>query len=378
MLTWAEKYRPINLKEIENFKDKKKVFDFVKNYKKYKKKYRACLIYGPPGTGKTALAFAIANQLKLEIIEMNASDFRDKAHIRDIVGKAIEQKSLYEKEKIIVIDELEGVSGKEDRGGVAELSSLIDLSQYPILLIANNPFDKRFGELRKKCMLIETKKLKTTDVVKILKRIVKKENLDINEKALNLIASHAKGDARAAINDLQVLSEKRKKILLGEVSDYLQLATRDREQKIFDALRLLFNSKIIHTDIFNNVEMDINEIIRWVEENIPKEYSFPEQLAKAYEMLAKADLYLSRITTWQYWRFLVYVNIFLCAIGPYVGKHKFKWVGYRYPSFFIELYKRKSSEERELIANLTPKLHCSIRKIKNEMFLIKRFLKKNE
>jgi len=376
MLTWAEKYRPKSLKEIENFEGKEKVFDFVKNYKKYRNKYKACLIYGPPGTGKTALAFAIANQLKLELIEMNASDFRDKTHVRNIIGRALGQKSLFEKEKLIVVDELEGISGKEDRGGLAELSMLIENSAYPVLLIANDPYDKRFIELRKKCLLIESKKLKVYDIVRILKRIVKNEKLEISDDALKLIASHAKGDARAAINDLQVLAERRKKILLGEVSDYLELATRDREQKIFDALRLLFHSKILHTDIFSNVEMQLDEIIRWVEENIPKEYSKPEQLARAYEMLAKADLYLTRITTWQYWRFLVYANIFICAIGPYVGKKEFKWIGYNYPSFFIELYKRKSSEERELIARLAPKLHCSTRKVKNEMFLMKKFLKK--
>ncbi|MEM4648189.1 MAG: replication factor C large subunit [Candidatus Pacearchaeota archaeon] len=375
MIIWAEKYRPKNIKEIENLKEKETVLDFVENYEERKKKYKACLIYGPPGTGKTALAYAIANQLQLELIEMNASDFRDKRNIKKIIGSAIEQKSLFKKKKIIVIDELEGITGKEDAGGLGELLNLIEYSPYPIILITNDPFDKRFTELRKKCLLIETKKLRVNDIIKILKRIAKNEKLEIGDDALKLIATYAKGDARAAINDLQTLSQKRKKILLGEVTEYLKLATRDREQKIFDALRILFNSKILHTNIFENVEMEIDEIIRWVEENIPKEYTNPEELAKAYEMLAKADLYLARITTWQYWRFIVYANIFLCAIGPYVGKKEFKWIGYNYPSFFIEMYRKKISKEKEIISKLSKKLHCSTRKIKNEMSIMRKFLK---
>ncbi|MEM1577544.1 MAG: replication factor C large subunit [Candidatus Pacearchaeota archaeon] len=375
MIIWAEKYRPKNIKEIENLKEKETVLDFVKNYEERKKKYKACLIYGPPGTGKTALAYAIANQLQLELIEMNASDFRDKRNIKKIIGSAIEQKSLFKKKKIIVIDELEGITGKEDAGGLGELLNLIEYSQYPIILITNDPFDKRFTELRKKCLLIETKKLRVNDIIKILKRIAKNEKLEIGDDALKLIATYAKGDARAAINDLQTLSQKRKKILLGEVTEYLKLATRDREQKIFDALRILFNSKILHTNIFENVEMEIDEIIRWVEENIPKEYTNLEELAKAYEMLALADLYLARITTWQYWRFIVYANIFLCAIGPYAGKKEFKWIGYNYPSFFIEMYRKKISKEKEIISKLSKKLHCSTRKIKNEMPIMRKFLK---
>ena len=377
MLIWSEKYRPRNLNEVENIDEKEKVFDFVKNYEKHKKNYKACLIYGPPGTGKTALAYAISNQLGYEIIEMNASDFRDKASIKKIVGEAIKQKSLFEKNKVIVIDELEGISGKEDRGGLAELSALIEKSSYPIILIANDIYDQRFYELRKKCLVIETKKLKFHDVLRILKRIAKKESLQIPDEALKMIAKQSQGDARAAINDLQAIAEGRKKILLAEVNEYLDLATREREQKIFDALRLLFNSKILHLNIFENVEMELDEIIRWVDENIPKEYKEREHLYRAYRMLSKADLFLTRITTWQYWRFSVYANIFLCSIGPYVnayGKREFKWIGYNRPSLFVTLYERKKSEEKEIIENLSKSMHCSTRKIKGEMWIMKKFL----
>jgi len=382
MLTWAEKYRPKNLNELENFLEEKvKVFNFVKDYKSIKEKVKACMIYGPPGTGKTALAYALSYQMKFELIEMNASDFRDKEHVKAVIGKALEQKGLFERDKLIIIDELEGISGQEDKGGLAELSSLLNNSVYPIILITNDPYDKRFSDLRKKCLIIQAKRLKVFDIIKILKRIAKSEKLEISEEALKLIAANAKGDARAAINDLQTLAEKNKKVFLGEVNDYLALASRDKEQKIFEALKLLFNSSILNTEIFDNVEMEIKDIIRWIDENINKEYKELEQVARAYKMLSKADLFIHRIIRWQYWRFLAYANLFLCAIGPYATSGKSrrekefgKWTPYSYPSFFIDLYRRKISEEKQVAERLSKKMHCSTRKVRGEMWIMQRFL----
>ncbi|MEM2932852.1 MAG: replication factor C large subunit [Candidatus Pacearchaeota archaeon] len=375
---WAEKYRPRNLNELQNLEEEKiKVYSFIKNYENIKEKAKACIIYGPPGTGKTALAYALANQLKLELIELNASDFRDKAHIKQTVSEAIKQKSLFDKNKLIIIDELEGISGQEDRGGLAELSLIIDSSPYPILLITNDPYNKRFTELRKKYQLIiETKKLSIVDIIKILKRVAKNEKIDVSDETLKLIAANAKGDARAAINDLQTLAERNKKVLLGEVSEYLRFSSRDKEQKIFDALRLLFNSTILTSELFENVDIELEEIIRWIDENLYREYE-KEALARAYEMLSLADLYIHRIIRWQYWRFLAYVNIFLCAVGPYanIANKKTKvFVKYSYPSYFIELYRRKVSEEKKLAEELSKSLHCSTSKVRKEMWLLRNFL----
>ena len=88
----------------------------IKNYVLGKNK-KPLLVHGPPGTGKTASVYAIANELGYEVVEANASDFRDKNSINSVVGSALNQVSLFKKGKIILIDELEGFSGNADRGG---------------------------------------------------------------------------------------------------------------------------------------------------------------------------------------------------------------------------------------------------------------------
>ena len=135
---------------------------FVSNYKNQKKK--AALIYGPSGCGKTSSVHALANDLNLEIIELNASDYRNKEQINSIVGFASQQRSLFGGGKLILIDELDGIAGRQDYGGAAALVKVIQNSAWPIVITANNPFDNKFSSIRNKCEMFSYKVLGVDDV----------------------------------------------------------------------------------------------------------------------------------------------------------------------------------------------------------------------
>ena len=94
----------------------KKLKDFVVNFKRQKK--NAALIYGPSGVGKTISAHVLANELNLEILEVNASDVRNANEINSLLGSAVSQMSLFSKGKLILVDEIDGLSGNKDRGGL--------------------------------------------------------------------------------------------------------------------------------------------------------------------------------------------------------------------------------------------------------------------
>src|SRR3989344_7733310 len=121
-MTWTEKYRPTCFEEVrEQELAIVKIKEFVNNFNKFNK--NALILYGPPGTGKTTLAYVIAAETNSEIFELNASDLRNKNKLQEILKPAIEHKSLTKKNKIILIDEVDGISTTE-RGGLTELLEL--------------------------------------------------------------------------------------------------------------------------------------------------------------------------------------------------------------------------------------------------------------
>jgi len=129
------------------------ISSFINSYKKQKKK--ALLIYGPTGTGKTSSVYAIANDLNLEVFELNASDFRNKDQINTKLGAALNQQSLFSQGKLILIDDIDGLSGTKDRGAIPEVIRLMQKSIYPIILACHNPYDKKFSSLRSKVVMVE-------------------------------------------------------------------------------------------------------------------------------------------------------------------------------------------------------------------------------
>src|SRR3989338_4079556 len=85
---WVNKYLPRKISDVHGQDAAlKQLKDFVFNFKNKKK--GAAIAYGPAGSGKTAAAYAIANEINLEIVETSASDFRNEEQINLKVGNAV-------------------------------------------------------------------------------------------------------------------------------------------------------------------------------------------------------------------------------------------------------------------------------------------------
>src|SRR3989344_6275682 len=119
------RYKPKTTKEIFGQEESvSKLKNFIVNFAKEKK--NSALIYGPSGTGKTCSVYAIAKEIGHEVIEVNASDFRNAEQINSKVGNAMKQRSLFASGKIILVDEIDGLSGHQDRGGIQAITKLIE------------------------------------------------------------------------------------------------------------------------------------------------------------------------------------------------------------------------------------------------------------
>jgi len=369
-MQWTEKYRPTYFIDIEGQElAVEKVREFLR---RFGKRERAIILYGPPGTGKTALAYVAAKDTNSEIFELNASDLRNREKLDAILRPATEQKSLTKKEKIILVDEVDGIS-KVDRGGITELLSLIESSAHPVIITANDIWGKKFSGLRKKSGLVQLKEIDYKTIKNVMIGILRKERKFIDNDILTNIAIKAKGDLRAAINDLQTASgmEDPSQILIDE---------RNKEIDIFTALRMVFKGKPTntHLKIFDSVNMPIDEIMLWVEENIPAEYQ-GEELVKAYDALSKVDIFKRRIYRQQYWRFLVYENALL-SYGISSSKKNIKtgFTSYKKPTRILKIWlnNRRIEKKKSIAKKYARYVHIGEKRALKEFPIIKAFLLK--
>lgn len=370
-MQWTEKYRPNYFAEIKGQElTIEKLKNFVKTFGRGKK---AIILYGPSGTGKTTLAYVVAKETNSEIFELNASDLRNKNKLREILKPAIEQKSLIKKNKIILVDEVDGIS-VVDRGGLMELLSLIGFTSYPIIITANDVWNRKFSSLRRKSELVQLKEIPYNIIKDVMISILRKENHFIANDILTKIAIKAKGDLRAAINDLQAASsiEDPSKILFDE---------RNKENDIFNALRQIFKGKPTNNTlkVFDSVNMSIDEIILWMEENIPTEYR-GEELAKAYEALSKVDVFKGRIYKQQYWRFLVYENILL-SYGISASKQGIKtgFTSYKKPTRILKIWlnNQRTAKKKSIAQKYAKYVHVGEKRAMKEFPIIKQIIKSN-
>ncbi|MFW6046392.1 MAG: AAA family ATPase, partial [Candidatus Woesearchaeota archaeon] len=177
---WTEKHRPKKFEEVIGQKEQVEKLQKIINEFADSKKRKPIVLHGAPGTGKTTLAYVIANETNSEIFELNASDLRNKGNLNEVLRPATEQKSLLKKGKIILIDEVDGISGV-DRGGIKELISIMKSMNYLTIMTANDIWNKKFSDLRKKSELIQLKELHYSEIRDLLGEIIKKENIIMNQ-----------------------------------------------------------------------------------------------------------------------------------------------------------------------------------------------------
>ncbi len=363
-LPLIEKYR---VRKFEDIKGQNLAVQEIKNFFKTFPRKKALILNGPVGTGKTSIAIALANEYNLEIFELNASDLRNRSSLEEVLKPSVEQQSLFKKSKIILMDEADGITAS-DRGGLPELVALIAKTSFPIVITANDIWKKKFSLLRQKCQIVNLKELNDGVVFEILKKVVEKEGKDVGEQSIELITRKARGDIRAALNDLQSVLD------LGDVAFMAEISEREKQESIFDALKKVFQGSTSEDilRVFDNTYLELDEILLWIEENIPSEYQ-GQALVKAYDALSRADVFKGRIYRQQHWRFLVYQSFFLSAgISSATKLKNKKFVSYKRPTRILKIWlsNQKRAKEKEILLKYAKFCHMSRRKAEREKFLV--------
>ncbi len=176
-------------------------------------KLSSIIFYGPPGTGKTTLAKVIANTTSADFKQINAT-VAGKKDMEDVVSQAKNNLGMYGKKTILFVDEIH----RFNKGQQDYLLPFVE--DGTIILIGattENPYFEVNGALISRSIVFELKSLTKDDIKTIIKRAVyDKEkgmgslNADIDEDALEFLADLSNGDARNALNavELGVLTTK--------------------------------------------------------------------------------------------------------------------------------------------------------------------------
>jgi len=353
---WVEKYRPKRVSEVVGNNDSVKAFvEWMRSWELGKPSKKAALLYGPAGVGKTSLVLAYAREHGYDVVEVNASDWRNEERMRMVVGESSLQATLDgTTKKIILVDEVDGIAGREDAGGLSALRKIIDETRTPIALVANNPWDPRLASIRDRCLMLQFRRLRKSEVVKRLREIASMEGIKVTDAALKKLAERSEGDLRSAINDLQAIASGRKVVDVDAVE---ALGERNRVREIFQALRIIFNTKSLRAAraALEGLEIDLDMVYAWLIENVPDQIPDPEELAEAYEALARADLFLAKASREQKWKLTRYAIPLMTGGVALARRTKPQgFVKFTFPSK-IRLMQR-SKAERELRSSIASKI----------------------
>lgn len=168
---------------------------------------QSLILYGPPGSGKTSLAQVIANKTDAEFIKLNAvtSGVKD---LREVISKAKNNQNMYNKKTILFIDEIHRFNKSQQD---ALLPAVEDGTVIMIGATTENPYFEVNSPLLSRSQIYKLNPLNEKDILNILNRAIEDKkrglgeyNIDFNKEILEFITKLANGDARTALNILEM------------------------------------------------------------------------------------------------------------------------------------------------------------------------------
>ena len=314
MTDWTERYRPTTLSEVRgNNKARDALQEWAEEWGDHRE---PVVLHGAPGVGKTSAAHALANDMGWEVVELNASDQRTADDIERFAGRASRNATLAgsvdggaghargaDGRQLIVLDEADNIHYQYDRGGKRAVTDLLKSADQPIVLIANEYYEMSNG-LRNAAREIEFRDVSARSIVPVLRDTLRKEGIAFEEEALERIADDNDGDLRAAIKDLQTTADGSSEVTLEDVTT----GSRNRTVGLFEFLDAVLKEEPAEDALRTAYDVDETpeDLLQWVEDKVSLVYDGRE-LARAYEFLANADVWTSRVYATDYdytwWRY---------------------------------------------------------------------------
>lgn len=200
--------------------------------------FRAALLSGPPGVGKTTSATLVCKELGYTYTELNASDTRSKKSLGEEVANLLSNRtfadvrskgnSVLSSKHVLIMDEVDGMAGNEDRGGVAELIKLIQKTGMPIICICNDRSHPKMRSLVNYCFDLRFTRPRIEQIKAHMLSVCFKEGIKMSGDALNELIISSNQDIRQVLHYISLLATAKK----GEKVDF-------KSQKVIKDVKLV-------------------------------------------------------------------------------------------------------------------------------------------
>ncbi|XP_031800123.1 replication factor C subunit 1 [Sarcophilus harrisii] len=273
-LLWVDKYKPTSLKTIIGQQGEQscanKLLRWLRNWhknmsedKKHVKagkfggkddgsSFKAALLSGPPGIGKTTTASLVCGELGYSYVELNASDTRNKSSLKEIVAESLNNTSIKEfcsgsgaahsggTKHALIMDEVDGMAGSEDRGGIQELIGLIKHTKIPIICMCNDRNHPKIRSLVHYCFDLRFQRPRIEQIKGAMMSVAFKEGLKIPPPAMNEIILGANHDIRQVLHNLSMWCAESKALTYDQAKADSSRAKKDVKLGPFDVARKVF------------------------------------------------------------------------------------------------------------------------------------------
>ncbi|KAJ2796510.1 DNA replication factor C complex subunit Rfc1, partial [Coemansia helicoidea] len=372
---WTEKYKPTKLSELCGQKEHaKRILQWLSEWASGTvPNRRAVLISGPPGIGKTTTAHLAAKLAGFDVLELNASETRNKSSLNSILGSAIGNRCLLEfdrakvrkvahdfeneaerdvaeslqasgmKRLVVIMDEVDGMSGG-DRGGGAELIQLIKRSRVPIICICNDRQSTKVRSLAGYCEDLRFRRPTEAQMRARLSTIAFRENLRIEPNAIGQLVKSTHNDIRQIIN---LMSSYALKNASMSYLDSKTFATANRKEVAmgpFDAISKYLscgeNMELSFADKIDLYYSDYSIMPLFVQENYIDTWpngaggdlEALEKLGRAADLISESDVVEGRLRGSQQWG-LMPLHAVLSCVGPALHARGRRGTMYRFPGW---------------------------------------------